>query len=104
MTTTQDTITGDPRISRITRIACCHAVRALRSTDPKPVPVTALTQRKRESIYLIRNFPLDAQKMRDQKSGMRILGNRQRGAIRVEPDVCVLTRKAHVPEKNLDGH
>ena len=67
----------------MTRIACCHAVRALRSTVPKPVPVAALTQRKRESMYLMLNFPLDAQKMADQKSGIRILVDRKR-AVRVE--------------------
>lgn len=83
MTTTQDTVTGDPRICTITKIACCHAVRALRSMVPKPVPVAALTQRNRESMYLTRNSPLDPQKMTDQKSGIAILehGNR---AVRVE--------------------
>ena len=73
MTTTQDTVTGDPRICKMTRIVCCHAVRALRSTVPRPVPVAALTQRKRESMNLTGNSPFDAQKMADQKSGIRRL-------------------------------
>ena len=62
-------------------MTCCHAVRALRSTVPKPVPVAALTQRKRESIYLMRNFPLDAQKMVDQKSGIKMLKRCQQGVV-----------------------
>ena len=69
VTTTHDTITGDPIISRITKIACCQAVRALRSIVAKPVPVAALTQIKRESMNLTWNFPLDAQRTVDQKSG-----------------------------------
>lgn len=83
MTTTQDTVTGDPRICTITKIVCCHAVIALRSMVPKPVPVAALTQRKRESMYLTRNAPLDPQKMTDQKSGITMLRYRKR-AVKVE--------------------
>lgn len=75
MTTTQDTITGDPIICTITRIPCCQAVRELRSMVPKPVPVAALTQMKRESMYLMWNSPLDAQKITDQKSGIRRLNH-----------------------------
>ena len=77
-TTTIDTIAGDPAICRPTRITCCHTVRELRSMVPKPVPVAALTQMKRESMYLMRNFPLDAQNMTDQRSGIMILKRRQR--------------------------
>ena len=83
VTTTHDTMTGDPIISRMTKIACCQAVRALRSTVAKPVPVAALTQIKRESMNLTWNFPLDAQRMIDQKSGNRTLRWRKR-AIRVK--------------------
>lgn len=80
MTTTQDTTTGDPIICRITRIVCCHTVRELRSIGARPVPVAALTQTKRESIYRMWNFPLDAQKIEDQKSGIMRLGHRQEGS------------------------
>ena len=83
ITTTQDTITGDPRICRRTRMVCCHAVRELRSIGAKPVPVAALTQTKRESMYRMWNSPLDAQKTMDQKSGIRRLRYRQ-WAVRVE--------------------
>jgi len=79
MTTTQDTVTGDPIICRMTRIVCCHAVRELRSIGAKPVPVAALTQTKRESIYRMWNFPLDPQKIMDQKSGIMRL-NRGQGS------------------------
>ena len=48
-TTNQETITGDPTISKITRIVCCQAVSELKSNVIKPVPVTALTQRNSES-------------------------------------------------------
>lgn len=64
------------------KIVCCHAVRALRSTVPRPVPVAALTQRKRESMNATGNSPFDAQKMVDQKSGIRRLKNGKR-AVRV---------------------
>lgn len=67
----------------MTRIVCCHAVRALRSTVAKPVPVAALTQRKRESMNLTGNFPLDPQKIAAQKSGTRRLvtvGNGRSGS------------------------
>lgn len=83
MTTTQDTVTGDPRICKMTRIVCCHAVRALRSTVPRPVPVAALTQRKRESMNLTGNSPFDAQKMADKKSGIMRLKPEKR-AVRAE--------------------
>lgn len=76
-------MTGDPIISRITKIACCHAVRALRSIVAKPVPVAALTQMKRESINLMRYFPLDAQRTVDQKRGIMTLKHRER-AIRTK--------------------
>lgn len=65
------------------RIVCCHAVRALRSTVPRPVPVTALMQRKRESINATGNSPFDPQKMADQISGIRKLRHGKR-AVRVE--------------------
>lgn len=106
MTTTQETITGDPIISRMTKIACCHAVRALRSVVPNPVPVAALTQRKRESMKLTWNFPLDAQRTVDQKSGNRTL-RQMRRAIKTKTvlkmGVCALTRLRHAPGRKLDG-
>ena len=77
MTTTQDTTTGDPIICRITRIVCCHTVRELRSIGAKPVPVAALTQTKRESMYRMWNWPLDPQKIMDQKSGIMRLKHTQ---------------------------
>lgn len=49
MTTSQEIVTGDPVISKITKIVCCQAVRELRSSVVKPVPVTALTQMNSES-------------------------------------------------------
>lgn len=51
-TTNQETVTGDPTISKITKIACCQAVSSLKSTVIKPVPVTALTHRNSESTNL----------------------------------------------------
>ena len=99
MTTTQDTITGDPIICRMTKIVCCHAVRELRSIGAKPVPVAALTQTKRESMYRIRNFPLDAQKIMDQKRGIMRLGYMQ-GVIRDE--LVLRLKSAHSQGKDMD--
>jgi len=51
-TTNQETVTGDPTISRITKIACCQAVSELKSNVIKPVPVAALMHRNSESTRL----------------------------------------------------
>ena len=99
MTTTQDTITGDPTISSITRIACCHAVRELRSMVANPVPVIALTQTKSESMYLMGNSPLDAQKMTDQKRGSRRLQGAVRGGLILEWMFTRSQEKHMRPEK-----
>jgi hypothetical protein len=48
-TTNQETVTGDPTISKITKIVCCQAVSELKSNVIKPVPVAALTHKNNES-------------------------------------------------------
>lgn len=62
-----------PTISRMTMIVCCQAVKELKSMVESPVPVAALTQTKRASIYSIENLPLDATNMPATAMGIRML-------------------------------
>lgn len=80
MTTSQETITGDPIISKITKIVCCQAVSELRSNVVKPVPVTALTQMNSESTNSTRTSPFEAQNtIAQNKDTKRLHGKRKRG-------------------------
>ena len=72
-TTNQETVTGDPTTSRITKIVCCQAVRELRSNVINPVPVTALTQTNSESTKFTRFFPFEAQNMTAKNRGVKRL-------------------------------
>ena len=72
-TTNHETVTGDPTISKITKIVCCQAVSELRSNVVKPVPVMALTQMNSESMNFTRNCPLEAQNMKAQNNGVKRL-------------------------------
>jgi hypothetical protein len=45
----------------------------LKSTVASPVPVMPLTQRKRASMYLMGNFPFDAESMPAPMSGTSVL-------------------------------
>ena len=73
VTTNHETVTGDPTISKITKIVCCQAVRELRSNVTNPVPVTALTQMNNESMNFTRTFPLEAQNITAQINGVKRL-------------------------------
>ena len=76
-TANQETVTGDPTISKITKIVCCQAVSELRSNVIKPVPVAALTQRNNESTKLMWNIPLEAQNTTAHNSGIKRLQDKR---------------------------
>ena len=65
--------TGFPMNSKITSTTCCQAVKELRSTVTRPVPVAALTHMNNASTNLTGNFPLLPHKTRDPRRGVMML-------------------------------
>ena len=93
--------TGLPTSWSTTRMACCHAVSALRSSVASPVPVIALTQQNSRSTYLAGNLPLLAYAMAASTSGVTMLG--AAAAVRAASGTALGRQKRRQRRESVNG-